>query len=243
MSRYIEKPLLPQTDVTLCCVSCDAKAVVAALRKRGIAVVEMPRSALLPKALASHADLQILPLGGRDVLLNEEHRQLAAQLELLGFCVQMVHGLADTYPNDCLLNCLPIDGRLLCNKKAVWQPLLERFAAIHVNQGYTRCSSLLLHERHIITDDPSIFAAAPLHGLTGDYLPQNEILLDGYDKGFLGGSCGLIGKREVAISAKGREQGLFSRLEQKLTDHGYTVTALTEGEIADIGGIIPLLQK
>ncbi|MBR5502307.1 MAG: hypothetical protein IKV55_04665, partial [Oscillospiraceae bacterium] len=208
-SRFITAPLLPKSDVSLCCVSCEATEVIAALRQRGITVLEMPRSERLPYPIASHADVQLLPLGGNRLLLNEEHAALKEQLQQLGFDVQPVGGLTNLYPNDCRLNCLPVGNKLFCNTKAVWPPLLQQYEAVSVNQGYTRCSALLLAEDALVTDDPSIAAAARLEGVLSGYFPQCEVALKGYDHGFLGGCCGLLNSREVAVCGNGREDGFF----------------------------------
>ena len=242
-SRFIAVPLLPKSKVTLCCVSCKATEVIAALRARGIEVLEMPESRILPRPIASHADVQLLPLGGNRLLLNEEHSALKLQLEQRGFDVYAVGGFADRYPYDCRLNCLPIRTKLYCNAKAVWPPLLEQYEAVSVNQGYTRCSALLLAENALITDDPSIAAAARLEGVLSGYFPQREVVLQGYDHGFLGGCCGLLSEREVAVCGNSGEGGLFRQLEAHLAAKGYQLTSLSSGPLTDIGGIVPLMER
>lgn len=72
----------------------------------------------------------------------------------------------------------------------------------HVNQGYTRCATAVVAKDAIITMDLGIRALAQFLGIDVLLVHEENVFLDGYDYGFLGGCCGLIDKNVVAFTGK-----------------------------------------
>ena len=59
---------------------------------------------------------------------------------------------------------------------------------INVNQGYTRCSTLVINDRAAITSDISIKNALESNGAEVLLISPGNIFLDGFDYGFIGGA-------------------------------------------------------
>ena len=97
------------------------------------------------------------------------------------------------YPANVRLNCLYLGGKLYGNLKAVDPAVLaycrhHHIDAVHVNQGYTRCSALVLHDRAVITADKSIEKALQKNGVEVLLIAPGHIRLEGFDYGFIGGA-------------------------------------------------------
>ena len=243
--EFIKRPLLPESDVTLCAVSEDAVDIIRLLEERGIAVIRVRKAENLPDMISSHADLQVLPLGDECVAVNEAQEEVISMLEKRGFRVIKVGGFGKKYPDDCVLNLLPFGDMLIGKRSVIPQELIDlgRFRTVNVRQGYCRCSSLLLDDQTVLTDDKSIGDTVLNFAKFTIILKQKEILLEGYDHGFIGGSCGKLSEKEIAFAGIIPDSEFGYLLKKELTDHGFFFRELGKEPLRDIGGIVPLKQK
>ena len=103
--NFIEKPNFPLGNATVAAVSSEAEDVISALQSAKIAVVPVEPNENLPTGIASHADLQILHLGGNSVLTSGCSQKSTDMLNMLGFNIQNTENEIDfSYPEDCLIN-------------------------------------------------------------------------------------------------------------------------------------------
>ena len=111
------------------------------------------------------------------------------------------------YPKDVLCNMLNLNGTVLANL-GVMDPNIYTcledagLKMRHVNQGYTRCATAVVAKDAIITMDLGIRALAQFLGIDVLLVHEENVFLDGYDYGFLGGCCGLIDKNVLAFTGK-----------------------------------------
>ena len=96
-------------------------------------------------------------------------------------------------------NCVFLDKYLIHNLKFTSPRVLreaenEALELINVRQGYTKCSCAVIDGRSVITADRGIISA--LRGRDSDVLTVSpgHVLLDGFDYGFIGGTCGRAGE-------------------------------------------------
>ncbi|WP_418544946.1 DUF6873 family GME fold protein, partial [Hominenteromicrobium sp.] len=68
------------------------------------------------------------------------------------------------------------------------------------------------------------------------------VFLDGYDYGFLGGCCGLIDKNVVAFTGKLDSLECAAEIRTFLEKHCVQYIELTQNQMIDIGGILPLME-
>ena len=244
-SVFIEKPLLPEREAALCAVSEEAEDVIAGLEKRGIKVLRVRRADNLPEPICSHADLQVLPLGGDLAAVNEQQEELIGELEKEGFRIIRVGEFGKEYPHDCRLNLLPIDHMLMGNTRVIPQELLVLggFSAVNVRQGYTRCSSVLIDDNTVITDDVSIGETLLNFAKYSVIMKQKEILLEGYDHGFIGGTCGKISSSVLAFAGRIPGSEFGELLKSTLEGLGISWCELGDPALRDVGGIVPLKQR
>lgn len=159
---HIESPNLPKRGITLAAVSVDAEKAKEYLRSRGISVFDILPCAAITDGTAAHADLHLLHLGGRKIILSREQRENIEKLTELGFNVQVLDTpLGDKYPADVPLNAVLFGNYAILNPKTVCKNIdFSGRSLIPVRQGYTKCSVVPVTESAIITDDVSIASAA-----------------------------------------------------------------------------------
>ena len=59
---------------------------------------------------------------------------------------------------------------------------------VNVNQGYTRCSALVVNDKAVITADKSIEKGMKNNGVEVLLISAGNIVLEGFDYGFIGGA-------------------------------------------------------
>ena len=162
MINYVKNPNFPSGNVTVAAVSSEAEDVISALESAKIAAVPVEPCKDLPDGIASHADLQILHLGGNSVLTASCSKKSTDMLEIMGFDIKSTKDNLDfSYPADCLINAEIIGRNIIINPEIADENLM-RFAEennyniIAVKQGYAKCSVLAVCEDAVITADPGI---------------------------------------------------------------------------------------
>jgi len=242
---FIEKPLLPENDISLCAVSEEATEVISSLHEKGIRVIKVKRASNLAPPISAHADIQILPLGGNLVAVNEVQSEVIRELESLDFEVLKVSDIRCDYPYDCRINVLPVKDFLVGYSSVIPSDILMKTGrkTLNVKQGYCRCSSILLNEDMLLTDDMSIGKGALNFVKYSFILKQNEISLPGYDHGFIGGSSGKLSQNTIAFCGRIPETSFGERLIDILSNNGFSFCELGNSPLTDIGGIVPLKQK
>lgn len=94
----------------------------------------------------------------------------------------------------------------------------------------------------IITMDLGIRALAQFLGIDVLLVHEENVFLDGYDYGFLGGCCGLIDKNVVAFTGKLDSLECAAEIRAFLEKHCVQYIELTQNQMIDIGGILPLME-
>lgn len=244
--KYIENPNLPQSRVVLAAISESAWESIKKLNNLGIETVNIKSSSYLPTPVNSHADMQLLHLGGNNIFSQKEHS--FEGLENKKYNIKFINYKAgNKYPDDVRLNCALIGNKLICNKKTVAREILEYaesvgLTVINVNQGYSRCSICVVDENSIITDDEGIFAAAQNFFDDTLYVSKNSIRLKGYDYGFIGGCTGKIDKNIIAFNGRIESHTDYNKIIDFTAKHGAEIIELNNDVLTDIGGILPLCE-
>lgn len=246
--RFVERPNLPSAPVTLVVVSDAEPKVIDNLQKLGIRTIVCESNDSLPEPIARHADLQCLHLGKENWLVARPNPLLQEKLEQEGATVCLTQNLlGNTYPKDVLLNVFFLK-ELMFGKAEIWDPQIPEFCKDHniktiqVNQGYTNCSVAMVSEQAMITADSGIAQAARKNGIQVLEIQPGNIRLDGYKYGFIGGCCGLLSNEIIGFTGNlnshpnGHEICEFIQQQQK------QIVELSNGELVDIGGILPIKE-
>ncbi len=163
------------------------------LEARGFELILMPPFSRLAEPIASHPDM--LMFFYDKLYFSEEYYELARrELDLIA----SVSGLSAApckvdisaeYPNDIVFNALPLGERIFCKKSEFYHNIAHG-DIVKVAQGYTKCATVKVSERAIITSDVSIARAAEASDIDVLRISSGNVLLPGYDTGFLGGASG-----------------------------------------------------
>lgn len=247
--NYIKNPNFPEHNVIAAAVSSEAEDVISALESAKIAVIPVEPNENLPDGIASHADLQILHLGGKKLLTASCSKKSTDMLDMLGFEIQQTEKALDfSYPDDCLINAQIIGKNIIVNPDTIDESLM-RFAEennyniIAVKQGYAKCSVLAVCKDAVITADPGITKILQSKEIEVLKIKEGGIYLRGYDTGFIGGCGGMVENKILGTSGNLKSLKDYDNIKDFLRNRNIYAENLGGRTLRDIGGILPLCEE
>lgn len=250
MGKYepICTPHLPQSNVSAVVVSEEYPQVICALQSREITVLKTVRCDRLDFPVASHTDMQLLPLGDGVCLISLHQSKLKRQLEAFHCKCLVGETLSAKYPLDVPYNAVRIADSYICNCKTISKTAKElwntqNLCGIFVRQGYTKCSICIVDEHSLITADVGIAKAVQAAGFSVLQIQPGFIQIPQYDTGFIGGCCGKLSQHLMAFTGKLDSHPDGQRIREFLQQRQIDVVELTQENLFDIGGIIPVTEN
>lgn len=206
----------------------------------------LPPDPALPAPICHHPDTLLCTIPGYLFLPQTYYYANAAffddiaRLANVTLCtLSTPHGSA--YPADAAYNGV-LCGRYLLGKTAILAPEIPDtakkcgYTPISVRQGYAACSAIVLGDA-LFTSDPSILrAVGEFPAITATRLDAFPIALPGYDCGFPGGCCGLVGDTLYWFGTPDAQ--VLTPVHTHCRMHGITECVLWESpRLTDYGGI------
>lgn len=247
ITRFIEIPNLPEKDVAVAAASGTYAEIISRLNDYGIEVLQIQPSKQLSKPVCCHTDMLCHHLGSNQIVVAKDEIQLIKELKKLNFnVIESSKSLSYDYPHDVYLNAARVGNYLFAGKE-LDTAIVKYYNDIKVKiefvrQGYAKCSVAVIDRNSIITADKSIAEVAGNLGINVLQVTPGFIKLEGYDYGFIGGCCGFIGKNKIAFTGSLREHPDYLKIKFFIESRGIEIVTLTNGELMDIGGIIPLKE-
>ena len=235
------KPYLPDRKVTV--FIADAYIPDAT-------VITPPTIDILPLSMQKHADLGIVIISSKKAVCPPEScTYYRNALSPYGF--EIIEGkkkLGRHYPEDSAYNVGIVGRKCFLNKKVCDETLYtalveESYEIIEVKQGYSKCSICPIDENSFITGDVSIAKAGEKAGMDVLLISNDGISLSGFSNGFFGGCTGKSSHNEILINGNSDLLPDTDKIKTFLSKKGISMKNLTEGEVTDIGSIIPLMTK
>jgi len=187
-----------------------------------------------------HADLQCFAPDEKTVIVTPDlYEYYQACLKETDVTVLSGKTQSDGhYPSRIAYNVAKVGNTAFCLEKAldgrIREELEKRNVSIcNVSQGYAACSVVGVSENALITSDKSIAKAAESGGFDCLYLSPEEILLPGFDHGFIGGCVSKIRPNLFAVSGSQLPNSFLAFFEK----HGATLLSVS-GQLYDFGGSI-----
>lgn len=161
------------------------------LTDQNIDFIETIDNPNLDRRIADHPDLSLFVLDSDNIIVAEE---VYSYYKDKFSSKNLINGssVSKKYPKDCIYNLFTFKDFYIHNdftEENIARFLKERdYKHLFVKQGYSRCSIIPLRES-LLTSDYGIYKA--LKDKVDIILLENDkIYLDGFDQGFIGGTCG-----------------------------------------------------
>lgn len=220
------------------------RCFVKEIENLGHTVISSDTVKVFPIPEQKHADMQILPINN-DIFILNECTALVKKLsnERLLFCNKKA---GKKYPENILLNFLFLNNTLYGKLSAIDKNLLDyckenSIRTVNINQGYARCSTLVINNNTVITSDLSIEKALKNDGVEVLLISSGNIVLDGYNYGFIGGAGGKIDENTVAFFGNIQNHPDYILIEEFCKKHNVTIKVICKDmPLTDIGGIVEI---
>jgi len=144
------------------------------------------------------------------------------------------------YPYDISLNVLVMGKTLFCNIKHTAVEIVDYannngYKIVNIKQGYSACSTLVVDENNAITSDTGVASAIEKEGKKALLVDNSDIILKGYNCGFIGGASGVHGKK-ICIFGEPDYLSCKNKIEEIINDCNKTIFSILAGRVYDFGG-------
>ncbi len=149
----------------------------------------------LQKPINSHPDMLVRALEDSDVIVDRDNYDYYKSVLPDYNVIESNSFLMEKYPGDIALNFCKFKNHIIHNLKYTDKKVLQyyrdrNFEFIDVKQGYTKCN-IVVGKDILITSDRDIY-----NKLKAKFkillIEHKQIVLAGYDYGFIGGCSGLV---------------------------------------------------
>ncbi|MEG0133753.1 MAG: hypothetical protein RSB77_07335 [Bacilli bacterium] len=193
-------------------------------------------------AICGHPDILLHFINNGKVIIHKNSSNFFEK-KLLALGIEVLRSqslLTPKYPSDIILNAVNTTNFFLHNINHTDKRLLQEIAPkklINVNQGYTKCSTVILSEKAFITSDNSIYTTLINLGYDVLLLPPGDILLPGLDYGFIGGTCGMLNSDTIVFYGNLNSYSHGNMVKAFLEKHNITPIYLSNSPLIDRGSI------
>ncbi len=217
------------------------------LKKQGVQPIKVPKSTLLYDAIDGHVDIQlnILDKNTKTIIVHkniEDSFLDTLKKNSINFILSNT-SLSNKYPGDIILNALITDNFIMHNLKYTDKNILENCIMkklLNVTQGYTKCSVLNIYNKAFITSDKIIYNILKDENYDVLLLPPGDIVLEGLDYGFIGGTGGMIGDNKMAFFGNLNHYKYGMQVISFLKKHNIKPIYLSDSKLIDRGSILTL---
>lgn len=190
-----------------------------------------------------HADMQLLVINDTAFIPDQVSRLYDKVSSYFSNTV-ICKSIKGKYPGNVALNAALIGKYLFCKASAIACEVYEYcskngITIVNVKQGYTKCSTLIVDKKAIITADIGIYKAAEKYEIDCLLIKPGYIYLDDKNYGFIGGASAVIGESVLFFGDINTHPDAESMINF-IKKHNKNCISLTDHKLSDIGGAVLL---
>ncbi len=210
-------------------------------------IIRTEANPYLDQRIAYHPDMQFIDFG-ETVFVLKGSEYLEDHFKNLGKHIIYTSLPSKDYPKDVLCNGKIIGDNFICNKRTIFSGILDYaqktgYNIIDVKQGYTGCSVFSASPNAVLTGDMGIYSILKKNGFRAFLIDNNqEILLPGYNCGFIGGAGGFLGNSSACLTGAFKSKECMKSIFDVFSENSIELNILSDEAVIDVGGIIPLYK-
>lgn len=215
------------------------------LKSFGLDIVYSFMNCVVSLPLVYHSDMQLVRLS-EDVYVSSPECYDYYNDRLKKYNKKIICGntyLSCNYPGDIAYNIIINNNLAIHNFKFTDSVLKEKIIhkkCINVSQGYTACTVCSLNEKAFITSDKGVYNTL-LNNLCDVLLiDDSQILLPGYDHGFIGGASVMLSEDILAVNGKIEGHIDYDNIKAFCANYKIDVMSLSCNQIMDIGSFVKI---
>lgn len=241
-------PFIPLKKANIAIIDGRASEnIVNNLEKLNIKVVRTIKCPDLQESVSYHPDLVIHPIDHKTLIIAPNvYDYYSEELRKLG--INTIKGdtfLKREYPYDIAYNVGRLKNIAIHNFKYTDEKLKfylrnQNLEFINVNQGYTKCSLMIIDDISAITADAIVYKKLIHLKYNALLVEAGFIKLEGQKYGFIGGASGNYSDDIIFVSGKFKFHPDRNKIEEFIWNRGKEILYLSLNEIVDLGTIITL---
>ncbi|NLK22247.1 MAG: hypothetical protein GX308_09300 [Epulopiscium sp.] len=224
--------------------SNNLKEVLQGLDK----VIEIKSLDIVYESINHHPDIFLFCSNEKIYISKEQHELIKDKLEDTLIQIEILEGqLGYRYPQSVRFNAVMMGEYFIHNLKHTTPRILEDMKKlnkklIHVNQGYTRCCTLPIDSKSIITSDVGIAKVCSSQKIDVCLIQPGFIILPGQSSGFIGGCGGRI-KDTMYFTGDITKHPDYKRVKDFIDKRGLKIIYDKTRPLIDLGSILTIGQK
>lgn len=215
------------------------------LKNLGINVYSSYTNTAVSAPLQKHVDMQLVHICANTYLCApqcfEYYDGLSRELNFKLICGDTY--LSSNYPNDIAYNIIVTEKYAVHNTKytdSILMQNLKNKKIINVSQGYSACCVCKIADDAFITSDNGVYRALSDEGCNVLIISGGNILLPGFDEGFIGGASFMLSPQLLAINGNIDMHPDCSLIKKFCKRFGVNVLSLSDNPIMDIGSAVAI---
>lgn len=225
-----------------CIINISNDEVINKLESYGYNCISTEESPDVSTPINLHADVLYLKTGERTLYVSECQKNNIDFLKHIGYDIEVVK-LSKGYKTECRLNIVVTDDIILCNSKTCIDitTIQNNRNIIFTNQGYTKCSTVVIDNDSFITEDESIYNSLVSSGKNCLLIKKGYVNLKGYNYGFIGGaSIYLKEERKLLFAGNIKNHISYNEIEKFCNNINVAIDYIDTINLTDIGGAVIL---
>lgn len=181
-----------------CIINTENRIFAQRVEEYGYRCIGTIPSLCVSTPVSRHADVLYLKTDDNVLYISECQKENVSIATENGYTVKTVQ-LSPEYATECRLNMVVVEDIVLCNPKTCMDiGMFGNKTIIRTNQGYTRCSTVVM-EDGFITEDENIYKALTACGKQVLLIKKGYVSLEGYDYGFIGGASVYMKDKKILL--------------------------------------------
>ncbi len=195
--------------------------------------------------LSKHTDMQLTKISNNKYVCAPECYE-HYKLIFSKFNKELIKGntyLSCNYPLDIAYNIIVTETKAIHNFKYTDKTVKENIESkikINVSQGYTACTLCVISENAAITSDEGIRKILLQNNFDVLLVNDDDILLPGFDHGFLGGASFMLSPSCLAVNGNIQTHSDSEKIKEFCSQYGVEIISLANNKIMDIGSVITI---
>ena len=225
-----------------CISDTTNQLIVNKLEEYGYKCISTEKSTDVSQPVSLHADVLYLKADNNSVYVSECQKNNIGMLKSAGYNVKTIK-LSPGYKTECKLNLVVTDTLIICNPKTCmdYSEFSRNRELIYTNQGYTKCSTVVLENNNFITEDKNIYNVLTKTGKHCLLIEKGYVELEGYNYGFIGGASVYIKERKtILFTGDIRKHPDYINIKNFCDNNDISIDYIDDMNLYDIGGIIIL---
>lgn len=200
-------------------------------------------------AISFHPDIAISKIDSKTFFINPKYYSYyfgkISEDYIKKYDIKILKGqdeLGDVYPenikyNLAVVGCFGIHNFDYTDKALSRYLDDNNYKKLDVKQAYTKCSTVVLGDKGLITSDKKIYEKATANGIDSLLIDHGQVALDGFDYGFIGGASGYCDDTLYltgSLDNHSSKDKIIDFLDMKNIDLIY----LSKEDIIDLGSLI-----